>query len=158
AINDALNGCWHAPYTIGQLAGAEPGNKAGQQNGLDELIAHDPSAVWNATTQHIDGSCADTRSCSCPAAPGGICKYGGPISPRVMQIVVCAPTEPACALGGPSNSSVTGTNILSFFLTGYTFMSGMLTVDAGIIPSPAFGSSLGVPTGASFLKVVSLVR
>jgi hypothetical protein len=37
-------------------------------------------------------------------------------------------------------------------------MSGMLTVNAVIIPSPAFGSSLGVPTGASFLKVVSLVR
>lgn len=162
AINHALNSCWTSPVSLAPPVGTldtDPGNKAGQKNGLDDLIASDPNAMWDPSTQTVINSCANTNSCSCPAATGGICKYGGAISPRILQVMICAPTELACAEGGGgSNKAITPVNILSFFLDHYTFMGGNLTLYAVIVGSPGTGSSAGVPGGAGFLTTVGLIR
>lgn len=162
AIRDALNSCWTSPVSLAPPVGmldTDPGNKAGQKNGLDDLIASDPLAMWDPTTRTVINSCANTNSCSCPAAPGGICKYGGAISPRILQVMICAPTELACAQGGGgSTKAITPVNILSFFLDHFTFVGGNLTLYAVIVGSPGTGSTAGVPGGAGFLTTVGLIR
>jgi len=116
--------------------------------------------LWDLMSQTVKGSCADTHSCSCPNAPGSVCKYNGMISPRIFQVIFCAPTESACAQGGggPSGKLITPVNILSFFMTDWDFMMGQLTVHAVVIGGAGTGGSAGVPAGASFLKVANLIR
>jgi hypothetical protein len=175
AMRAALNTCGGGSYTLG--TGTVPtadGNKAGQRSGLDDLIAQDPNAVWNPGTQKIDNSCAP-GGCTCPTSYGP-CKYGGMISPRIMQVVICAPTEASCVVGGGGGtSSVTPVNVLSFFLLGpldtlpppnniytppYDFTAGNLTIFAVFIGSAGALAPGGIPANgsASFIKAVQLVR
>ncbi len=81
------------------------------------------------------------------------------MSPLIVQAAICAPTEASCAAGGPSNSSITVVNILSFFITGYTNSRGNVDINAVLINSA--GNLVPGPTGPStgnFIRTVALVR
>jgi hypothetical protein len=64
--NPLTGGSWYetwiagcSPYTIevGDQLQLEPGNMVGPtRHGMDDLVAQDPGAYWNASTQSIEGS------------------------------------------------------------------------------------------------------
>jgi hypothetical protein len=83
------------------------------------------------------------------------------MSPRIVQAALCSPGEASCAAGGPANSTITVTNIMSFFITGYSGIGNNLTINAVLIASAGSlvpgGGALPGPA-ASFLTVIRLVR
>lgn len=155
-VRDAIRYCVSGgDYYIGQTVDATPGNKAGQRHGMDDLLSWDPTASWDGT--RVVNSCAESASCSCG---GQTCANGGMVSPRVATIAVCSPTEASCATGGPANSTIVITNLLSIFIESYTFNAGNLTIYARIIGTgghirPGAGAP---PSTAAFLGTPVLIR
>jgi hypothetical protein len=103
---EAIAGC--VPLRYGdedhELVPIEPGNMVGPtKQGMEELIAQDPDAVWNTTTKNIDNSCVeDIPSC-------------GTKSPRLVAVPVFDPDE--YQLGRASGrQDIVITKILGFFI------------------------------------------
>ena len=151
AIRDAIRHCVSGTYQIGQIVDTKPGNSGGQKHGIDDVMSWDPDATFNPSTGKIDDSCAP--ECTCDGDP--LCPYGGRVSPRVIIVPVCSPTEADCAAGGPNNGKITITNFLSFFLDDYddkgkieiyaTLIGAAGEIDRGGPPAPANGTFLKVP-------------
>jgi len=81
------------------------------------------------------------------------------MSPRIVQAAICDPTQPACSGTATGAGTITITNILSFFITGYTVSAGNLDINAVLISSGGEqvpGGSAG--PGKSFLITIRLVQ
>lgn len=175
--NDPIQPGWFLPVNIPRASGPSTGGDkyreniascAGVATGIDEylptetgamigptsqgielLIAQDPSATWNPTTQTIDGSCAPTCA---------------PQSPRIIALPVFDTDQfqlskanndwSHCPSGG---SCIQIVNILGFFvqeITGGGNVNGYLVTVPGTLKSGS-GSISGA---SSFSKVITLVR
>jgi len=155
----AIANCIGHPVSIGQYLPLENGVMNGPTKaGIDELVAKDPGASWDAASKRITGSCV----------PG--C---APISPRVVPITVFDIDEFQWRSAGPgdwssawktypANPCPTGgkcvrvANILGFFVDG---MSGSDVV--GHLTSYPGEFAAGAPSvggGAAFLMNIQLVR
>ena len=138
-------------YSIGDPVVAEPGNKVGPtRNGVDGLIAHDPTASWNAATQTVVNSCAP--NCGCVPLCGS-----GVVSPRIIQAGLVSPVEVYYANGGRYTYHLV--NILSFFVAGRTGPQGV-DVDAYLVGGPGVFKLSGGSVGPSsaFAVMPALVR
>jgi Flp pilus assembly protein TadG len=79
----AIEGCVNTEYGIGDIAPPKNGNMSGPTlQGVTALIAKDPGASWDSTTQRILGSCAQANPSTCPA-------YNQ--SPRIVAVPVFDP-------------------------------------------------------------------
>src|SRR5262249_30054440 len=72
-----ISGCNGIPVKIGDILLTESGGKIGPtKKGIEDLVAQDPSAYWDTSTQTIKGSCAP--GCTPPVA----------FSPRIIALAV----------------------------------------------------------------------
>jgi hypothetical protein len=161
AIRDAIRQCYPGPpFSVGDVVATDPGNKLGPESqGIDDLLAWDPDSGgvhWDPAKKEVVGGCSSTGTCNC--APYR-CPYGGAQSPRIVQAAICSPSQASCAGTVSGKSTILITNILSFFITGYTNNKGNLDINAILIgsagqlePGPTVGP------GESFLNVTMLVR
>jgi len=128
---DNISGC---NTTVIPLAGdyymtQEPGDMSGPTNqGIDDLIAKDPNAVWN-----------DTCKCVKNSAFGGV-------SPRVTPIPLYDPVYYAVGKANGRNADFKLANVLGFFIDhrdgnqvyGYITPISGLSTGAGAGPAGAF--------------------
>ena len=167
AINNAIENCVGlspTTYQVGQVVPVKPGSTNGPESqGVNQLIAWDPNATVDLTTNAVVNSCAPT--CSCPGNVNSLCPNGPTISPRVAIVPVCAPTEAGCATGGQSNNTITIKEFLSFFIVGASGngnnldITAILVGSAGSVVPMGGGTPVGsVPPSGSFLKAVVLIR
>ena len=145
----SIGACIGRPIGIGTLLPVQTGNMNGPTDqGFADLVAQDPSAVWNATDKLVHNSCA-------PAC--------APMSPRIVPIPVfdmddyqyrrAANDWTGCPDGG---RCVRVVNVLGFFadsiqggdVTGY-----LMTHPGDFVPGVT-----AVSDDAGFLKSVHLVR
>lgn len=168
AIKDAIWNCYAGvtSFSIGDVVMTDPGAKNGQKQAIDDLFTWDPDrsasnpngVYWDSTSKTIQGGCAAAGNCACPTTAAQ-CPYGGLQSPRIVQAVMCHPSQPYCVGNGTGKGSITITNILSFFLESYTFNSGQLTLNARLIGSGGmYKPGGGVGPAGSFLTFTRLVR
>ena len=144
----ALASCMSGGFEIGDYLDKENGNMIGPTaQGIKDLVALDPNAVWNSTTNHVDNSCWVTNSC--PGNPG-ITQ-----SPRIVALPVFDLQE-YMATGGPGMGSVKIVNILGFFVKDMVGndVRGVLMTAPGLFN--AGGGTVAGP--ASFLTTIVLVR
>ena len=135
-------------FQIGDIIPTEEGNMVGPtKQGVDDLVAKDPGAAWNSSTNSFQGSCAP-----------GVCADGQyhASSPRIVPVVLF--DVDTFFQGSPNGkTSVTISNIMGFFVEG---MGGPGNKDVigrlAAIPGMATGG--GVDESASFLRTVLLVR
>jgi Flp pilus assembly protein TadG len=144
-----ISGCSGWTYSIGDTVPVEPGDMVGPtKQGVDDLVAKDPGAHWDPTSQSVQGSCAP-----------GTCADGQwyARSPRIVPVPLFS--MDAFYAGSPNGkTSVTITNIMGFFVegmggTGNKDVLGRLVEVPGVTKG---GSS--VPATSSFLREVLLVR
>lgn len=146
---NSIGQCIGQSIRIGTLLPVQTGNMNGPTDqGFADLVAQDPSAIWNATDRLVDNSCA----------PG--C---APMSPRIIPIPVFDMDEyqyrraandwSGCPGGG---RCVRVVNVLGFFadriqsgdITGY-----LMTYPGDFVPGvPIVGDNAG------FMRSVQLVR
>jgi hypothetical protein len=144
-----ISNCNGSVFGIGDTIPTEPGDKVGPtKSGVTELVNKDPSAIWNAATKSVTGSCAP-----------GICPDGNYYarSPRIVPVPLF--DIDSFFAGSPNGKeSVTITNIMGFFIEGMTG-SGNKDVIGRLVAIPGLtkGTS-SVDDSASFLKKVLLVR
>jgi hypothetical protein len=170
AVKEAIEHCVSdQTYYIGETVRVKPGGTQGPESqGTAAIIAADPNAYVSISTG-ADGTKTATVEDSC--APGGCgdcgfggCPYGGQISPRVVVVPICSPFEAGCRDGGQSNSTITITNFLSFFVLDYVKCGGPGNNDwcikGELIGTAGAQVANGgpVPTGGDFLKTIVLVR
>ena len=168
AIRSAIETCAAGnPIKIGDTLDTKPGNTLGpERQGVDFLMTVDPdrdalnASEWRGPGHHDQDYpgrlCGPSGTCSCNGSAAN-CPYGGLMSPRIAQVALCSVTEASCAAGGPSNSSITVTNIMSFFITDYQSgdIHAILIGSSGELV-PGGGAGPG-PTG-TFITVTRLVR
>ena len=169
AIRDAIEQCVSngLSYYVGESVPVKPGGTVGpERQGVQQLLDWDQGAHVDTSVNPpvVRNSCAppDGPGCSCPGNPNSMCPNGPQISPRVAVVPVCAPTEAACAAGGPSNSSITIQELLSFFIVGYagngtTFDITAILIYTGGVRYAGIGAG-APPSNAEFLKTAVLVR
>jgi Flp pilus assembly protein TadG len=147
---DNLASCNGSAVSIGDYLPTETGNMVGPTNkGIGALIAQDPKAQFDTTTNTIDGSCAPTCA---------------PFSPRIIALPLFNPDEfqydtsnntwPNCPGGG---SCVHVTNIIGFFvdhIDASNNVIGYLIRYPGVLTNKPGG--VGGPS--SFAQVITLVR
>jgi Flp pilus assembly protein TadG len=148
-------------FSVGDTVKTEPGNGLGPEaSGIDALLTWDSKATWDPTKMEVVGGCAPAGTCYCAEKKGdpSDCPYGGTQSPRIVQAAICSPVEIDCSgTGGKGN--ITITNILSFFITGYTNSKGNLDINAILIGSAGMLEAGPVPApGNSFITVEMLIR
>jgi Flp pilus assembly protein TadG len=148
---DEISGCVNSPYGIGDDAPKKTGNMVGPTaQGVGDLISLDSNASWDPATKSIMNSCV---------GPPYTCSQPGYIqSPRVVAIPVFD-LELYLQTGGPGNGTVRIVNILGFFVDRMGGFHGNDVVGYLINKKEVFDPShSGVPTGASFIKSVWLIR
>jgi len=119
------------------------GNMSGPTSqGVADLIATDPNAVWNAATKKIDHSCVQAGTCP-----------GFSQSPRIVPVPVFDPAIYA------STGNVVITNIFGFFVERDNGQGVNSSVWGILMTVPAFvDASKGSVGTASGLKTIYLVR
>ena len=127
----------------------ETGNMVGPTGqGIGDLVAKDPGATWNTSTNSVQGSCAP-----------GVCPDGQyhSRSPRIVAVPLF--DMDAFFLGSPNGkTTVTITNIMGFFIEGMGG-TGNKDVVGRLIAIPGVTKGGGnVTASASFLRTVLLVR
>ena len=96
---DNISGCNNQYIKPGQMAIQEPGNMVGPTNqGIDDLIAKDPDAIWDTTCKCVKNS-----------------KFG--TSPRVTPIPLYDPAFYAEGKANGRNADFKVANWLGFFVT-----------------------------------------
>ncbi len=142
-----ISGCSGWTYAIGDTIDVETGNMVGPtKQGTGDLIAEDPGAIWNTSTQSITGSCAP-----------GVCADGKwhSTSPRIVPVALF--DLDSFYQGSPTGkTTITLTNIMGFFVEAVDSSSNV-TGRLVAVPGVTKGSSSVVET-ASFLRKVLLVR
>jgi hypothetical protein len=142
-----ISGCNGTVFAIGDTLQVESkqGDMVGPTDkGVEDLIALDPSASWNATTNSVQGSCA-------PGTCNGVYQA---YSPRIVPVALF--DLDAFFWGTPNGkSTITITNIMGFFVEGMSGKDvlGRLTA----IPGLTKGTKK-VTDSASFMRKVLLVR
>lgn len=141
--------CTTRIFKIGDTIPVETGNMVGPTGqGIGDLVAKDPGASWDASTNSVQGSCAP-----------GVCADGKyhARSPRVVAV-------PLFDMDGFFQSSPTGkaavtiTNIMGFFVEGMGG-SGNKDVVGRLVAIPGVTiAGSNVDSTASFLRTVLLVR
>jgi hypothetical protein len=132
--NVASPECSQQVIASGHMQGIEPGGKKGPVNqGITDLVAQDPGAYWDPTTQTIRGSV-----------------YGDAwgASPRVVRIAAFDPTVPVPT--GAHDVSVT--NFVTLFIEGRSgdVVTGRILPPVGA-PVPCTGSGC---TGARYARLL----
>lgn len=79
------------------------------RQGVQDLVALDPGASWDFSTQQVINSCWQTGTCT--GNPGA------KQSPRIVAVPVFDLAH-YIATGGPGNGTVRIVNILGFFVIG----------------------------------------
>jgi len=149
--------CIGHPVHIGDYLPTENVGTGPIKSGTTTLIAKDPNATWNSSTNTVQNSCAP--SSNCPNVTGFAA-----VSPRIVPIGVydiedfqhrnLSNNTGPCPTGGQCVKVV---NILGFFVSSVDNqgnVTGYLTATAG-------DSDAGVPSvaaSASFLNTIRLVR
>lgn len=114
AYRENIASCNGIAVQIGEYLRLEQGAKIGPTiQGVNALIAQDPNASWNPTTNSVDGSCAPSPAC-------------GPQSPRIVALPIfdvdnfqySQSTNEWAYCGAVGNKCVRVTNILGFFVVG----------------------------------------
>jgi Flp pilus assembly protein TadG len=151
-LRDSIANCdpVNQTYTIGDPVTSEPGKKAGPtRQGVDALIAHDPTATWDPVSLKVVNSCAP--NCACVPTCGS-----GLVSPRIVQAGLVSPVEVFYAGGGRYTYHLV--NILSFFVAGRSGPQG-LDIDAYIVSGPGqIGTGGTVGPGSAFAVTTALIR
>ncbi len=114
-------------------------------NGIADLMAKDPAAVWNGETGRVDSSCADALP-RCAS-----------ISPRVIPIALYDPQVLFNDSVAAAPTSVSLTNIIGFFIESVsgTDITGYITTYPGL-RDPDVGGWL--IDDSSFLRAPMLVQ
>ena len=144
-----IRNCNGSIFSIGQTIPTETGNMIGPtKQGVEDLVAKDPSATWDAGAKAVTGSCAP-----------GVCADGKyyPRSPRIVPVPLFSIDD--YFAGAPTGKgAITITNIMGFFIEG---MGGAGNKDVigrlVAIPGMTVGTG-GVDETATFLYTVKLVR
>jgi len=139
---DAISGCVGTRYSIGDMVPVEPGNMIGPtKQGVDDLVALDPTATWGGTG--INGGCMNASPPTCT------------LSPRVVAIPIFdLDVYYAGKQGGRIDIKIV--NILGFFIER---MDGN-DVEGYLMTHPSLYIAGGdtVVDEAAFTKVIMLVR
>ncbi len=125
-----------APYLVevGDELLLEPGNMVGPtKHGMEELIAQDPGAYWNPTTQQVEGSAFAT-------------------SPRIGLIPFFDPTQPPTSSG---RQSVMVVKLGAFFIESIGPKS---QVNGRFIQITTQGVPCPGGTSSSFVRTIVLVE
>jgi hypothetical protein len=145
---ESIAACNSHTFAIGDTVQVESnqGNMVGPtRQGVEDLLALDGTASWNATTRSVQGSCAP-----------GVCGDGRyhARSPRVVAVALF--NLDAFFAGSPNGKSeIPITNIMGFFIEG---MNGKDVIGRLVsIPGAVSGTS-SVTNTASFMRTVLLVR
>jgi hypothetical protein len=148
---DEIAGCVNSPYGIGDDAPKKNGNMVGPTaQGVADLIALDPSASWDPGTKSIVNSCV--------GPPYTWSQPGYTQSPRVVAVPVFD-LELYMATGGPGNGTVRIVNILGFFVDRMGGFHNNDVIGYLINKRETYDPSKpSVPPGASFVKVIFLIR
>jgi hypothetical protein len=127
---DNISSCNAMPVSIGDTLWTQNGNLVGPtKQGVQDLIAQDPNAQWDAANKEISGS-----------------NYGATGSPRIIRIPFFDPRTPPTS----GKQTLVVTNIASLFLED---IDGNGTVHARILP--ATGGNAGTsPGGLQFVRLV----
>jgi hypothetical protein len=136
-------------FSIGDYVPKENGNMIGPTaQGVKDLIALDPNATWNSTTQAVQNSCWETGSC--------VGNPGARQSPRIVALPVFDLQDYMANGGQQGNQPVLIVNILGFFVLD---MVGN-DVRAILLTAPGLYNSGGgtVAGPAAFLPTIMLVR
>src|SRR5262249_31882856 len=135
---DSINSCINQEYTIDQQLETLPGDKHGPTiQGVNDLIAQDPTATWNGTAVVNDSG-----------ADGG--------SPRIVPIAMFSPVEFSTLDRTSGRFWLTIKNLMGFFVQsvdGDGTVHGVLVRDAGDLVS-----ANTPPGNAAFLRTPILVR
>jgi hypothetical protein len=138
AYETNISSCVDATKVIGQKLETLPGNRKGPtKNGVDALIAQDPTASWNGTT--VVNSCA-------PAC--------APLSPRIVPIALFSPQEFYSANRTSGRFFLTIVNMLGFFVEGVDnggTVTGIIIQEEGDLVS---GSTVGDQSGFQLMPVL----
>jgi hypothetical protein len=142
---EAIAGCWSGTVEDGQLLDTENGNMVGPtKQGVDDLIAEDPGAVWDEGSKSIQGSCAQfTPPCAAE-------------SPRIVPIPVFDPDEYLATAYGSGKHEVRVERILGFFVEEFDGKD-LIGRFMGLPGELAAGQPIPDDTSA-FLMVIRLVR
>jgi Flp pilus assembly protein TadG len=160
-IRDAIQHCYSGPpFFVGQALPTKPGNTLGpERQGIDDLMAWDPGATWDATRKEVVGGCSSTGTCVCGSP--SLCPYGGLQSPRIVQAAICSPAEATCNGTVPGAGTVHVISLLSFFITGHTGGGGTLDIQAVLVGSGGLFEPGPLPSGgpaAAFITMQLLVQ
>jgi Flp pilus assembly protein TadG len=141
---DNIATCSGIPISIGDSLEAETGNMIGPTSqGVNDLIAQDPNARWDPTTNSVINSCAQS---STPCAPS---------SPRVVAIPVynTAVYDTTRRQGLPQFTIV---NILGFFIDRMqgNDVVGYFTETPGLTT----GAAPSITPQSAFLWQIQLIR
>ncbi|HEU5182833.1 MAG TPA: pilus assembly protein TadG-related protein [Candidatus Polarisedimenticolia bacterium] len=125
-----ISGCNPSTISIGDTLWTQNGNLVGPtKQGVEDLIAQDSGAKWDAANKVITGS-----------------KYGETGSPRIIRIPFFDPRFPFTS----GKQSFVVTNIASLFLED---ISGNGTVTARILPTSGIGQGAS-PGGLQTVRLV----
>jgi len=141
---DNISTCSGIPIGIGDVLESENGNMIGPtKQGVNDLIAQDPSAQWDPITNSVINSCAQS---STPCAPS---------SPRVVAVPVynTAVYDSTRRQGLPTFTVI---NILGFFIDRMqgNDVVGYLTEAPGLTT----GAAPSINPLAAFLWQIQLIR
>jgi Flp pilus assembly protein TadG len=121
----------------------ENGNMVGPtKQGMQDLIAQDPSAHWDVATKKVIGGCMAAGTCA--------------RSPRLGAVAVFNP-ESYSTTKTNGNTMVTVTNILGFWLESINNNGDVLGYFC-YYPTTASGGNSTLTASSSFLRSVILVR
>jgi len=144
-----ISGCSGHVYAIGDTITTEQGNMIGPTGqGVGDLVAQDPNAIWDTASQSVTNSCAP-----------GVCPDGlwHSRSPRIVAIPLF--DIDAFFQGSPTGkTTVTITNIMGFFIEGMGG-AGNKDVIGRLVAIPGVTATGGtVDATSAFLQKVILVR
>ncbi len=129
--------CINETIAIGDSLTVNPGNMVGPtKQGVGDLVAEDPGASWNGTA--VVGSAYQ-------------------VSPRIVPIAMFSPADFMAQSRQSGVFNLTIVNMLGFFVEGVSG-SGDVTGVLISLPGDLVATAGKVGSGASFLKVTSLVR
>jgi Putative Flp pilus-assembly TadE/G-like len=167
AAGTPCNGPTDVNYEKGCL-NVKTGVKQGPTvQGVADLIAADPGATWDSSTNSVTGGCTSAGTCS------NVNLTGESISPRIIPIALFDPqsyVDLGCNGGNPCMARVT--NLLGFFLEGMcsdvyatpppwcgTGGDPNKTVVGRLMPYPGSSKSGSGSAGPeTFVKTIRLIR
>lgn len=137
---DAITECVPLTFSVGETIDTKPGNFADNDNQtgslVREVIARDPSAVWDAGSRSVVNS-------------------NSAVSPRIVAVPLVNPDPAQWAGTSSSRRPVPVVGIVGFFLESANggIINGRLVPIPGLI-----GTGGSLPSSATFARTVMLVR